>query len=127
MLWYNDKKINAAFGRLRDKRAAVGLTSQKEKTVEEEAKELEQQIAAATASQNIGAVIALITQASAHTPKDYVNMILGSMRFLYYSFLNRYHVRPIDFIDLVDGLLFMDAYGYLEKKEYEKISAATKK
>lgn len=126
MLRYYDKKINAAFGRLRDRRQAVGEASPQQ-TLEEEAQGLKEQIALASAAGDIGTIISLITQASSLPTEDYVATIMGGTRFMYYSFLNRFHVRPLDMEDMVDGMLFMDAYRYIEKKEYEKISAATKK
>lgn len=40
--------------------------------------------------------------------------------FIYYTYVNHFHIRPTDLIDLADGLLFMDAYGFLEKRAYEQ-------
>lgn len=126
MLRYYDKKINAAFGRLRDRRQAVGETSSSQ-SLEEEAKSLKEQMALASAAGDIGTIISLITQASSLPVEDYIATILGGTRFMYYSFLNRFHVRPLDMEDMVDGMLFMDAYRYIEKKENEKIMQQVRK
>lgn len=126
MLRHNDKKINAAFGRLRDKRQAVGETSHQQ-TLEEETQSLKRQMEIASATGDIGTIISLITKASALPEEDYVETLLGGARFMYYSFLNRFHVRPVDMIDMIDGTLFIDAYGYIEKKEYERARQQVRK
>lgn len=122
MLWYNDKKINAAFKRLRDKRKAVGIESHQKITPEEEAEILKRDMQAAAAANDISTVMSLMLRASSMTTEDYVDRLLGGVRFMYYSFVNKFHVRPIDLIDLVDGSLYMDAYNYIEKKERDRIT-----
>lgn len=84
-------------------------------------------MALASAAGDIGTIISLITQASSLPVEDYIATILGGTRFMYYSFLNRFHVRPLDMEDMVDGMLFMDAYRYIEKKENEKIMQQVRK
>lgn len=122
MLWYNDKKINAAFKRLRDKRKAVGIESHQKITPEEEAEILKRDMQAAAAANDISTVMSLMLRASSMTTEDYVDRLLGGVRFMYYSFVDKFHVRPIDLIDLVDGSLYMDAYNYIEKKERDRIT-----
>ena len=122
MLWYNDKKINAAFKRLRDKRKAVGIESHQKITPEEEAEILKRDIQAAAAANDISTVMSLMLRASSMTTEDYVDRLLGGVRFMYYSFVDKFHVRPLDLIDLVDGSLYMDAYNYIEKKERDRIT-----
>ena len=126
MLWHNDKKINTAFGRLRDKRKAVGETSHRQ-TPEQEAESLKEQIALASAAGDIATILSLVTQASSLPVEDYVETILGGTRFMYYSFVNRFHTRPVDLIDLVDGMLFIDASNHIEKEEIKKSMSARKK
>lgn len=121
MLWYNDKKINTAFKRLRDKRKAVGIESHQKITPEEEAEILKRDMQAAAASNDISTVMSLMLRASSMTTEDYVDRLLGGIRFMYYSFVDKFHVRPIDLIDLVDGSLYMDAYNYIEKKERDRV------
>lgn len=121
MLWYNDKKIDAAFRRLRDKRKAVGETSHRQ-SPEQEAKDLKNRMALAAAAQDISTMISLITQASSLPVEDYIETILGGTRFMYYSYLHTFQTRPIDLTDLVDGLLFMDAKQYIEKEANKKLS-----
>lgn len=122
MLWYNDKKINAAFKRLRDKRKAVGIESHQKITPEEEAEILKRDMQAAAAANDISTVMSLMLRASSMTTEDYVDRLLGGVRFMYYSFVDKFHVRPIDLTDLVDGSLYMDAYNYIEKKERDRIT-----
>lgn len=121
MLRYNDKKIDAAFKRLRDKRKAVGLESRRKMTPEEEAENLKRDMQAAAAANDISTVMSLMIQASSQTTDDFVDKILGGIRFMYYSFVDKFHTRPIDLEDLVDGILYTDAYNYIEKKERDRI------
>ena len=120
MLRYNDKKIDTAFQRLRDKRKAVGIESH-QLSPEEEAKQLERDAKAAAASNNIAGLLSLMVQASSQTTEDYVSKLIGGIRFMYYSFVDKFHTRPKDVEDLVDGMLYMDAVNYIEKKERAKL------
>ena len=90
-------------------------------TPEEEAENLKRDMQAAAAANDISTVMSLMIQASSQTTDDFVDKILGGIRFMYYSFVDKFHTRPIDLEDLVDGVLYMDAYNYIEKKERDRI------
>ena len=115
MLRINGKKINAAFRRLRERRAAVGLISTAE-SPEAEAKRIEQELAAATAAGDISTILRIIANTSSLTNDDYIKKTCGSLLFLYYTYIDRFHQRPVDIIDMIDGTLFLDAKGYILRK-----------
>ena len=99
----------------------MGIESHQKITPEEEAEILKRDMQAAAASNDISTVMSLMLRASSMTTEDYVDRLLGGIRFMYYSFVDKFHVRPIDLIDLVDGSLYMDAYNYIEKKERDRV------
>lgn len=119
MLRVNDKKIDTAFGRLRKRRESVGLISTAE-TPEQEAKRIEDEFKSASASGNIGALLSIITRSSKLSIHDYVKNTCGELLFLYYSYINHFHMVPVDLIDMVDGILYMDAENYIKKDALEK-------
>lgn len=100
----------------------MGIESHQKITPEEEAEILKRDMQAAAAANDISTVMSLMLRASSMTTEDYVDRLLGGVRFMYYSFVDKFHVRPIDLIDLVDGSLYMDAYNYIEKKERDRIT-----
>ena len=110
------KKIDAAFQRLQSKRAAVGNTEAPEETPEQEAARIQKDMAAASCSGNISALLSLIAETSALKPADYINQTVGNVRFLYYMFVEKFSNRPIDLIDMIDGLLYLDARVYTQKQ-----------
>lgn len=114
MLWLTGKKINAAFGRLSERRIAVGLMSAAE-TPEQEAARIKQDIALAQAAGDVAAILKLVTSASRKTTADFVKETCGSLLFLYYTYIDKLHVCPVDLDDLVDGLLYIDAKNYIIK------------
>lgn len=115
MLRVDGKKINAAFGRLRQRRAAVGIESTAE-TPEEEANRVKREIAAAQATGDIATILHIITQSSSLTTEDFIKKTCGGLLFVYYVYLKELHSKPVDIDDLIDGLLFLDAQGYITKK-----------
>ena len=119
MLWYYDKKINAAFERLRARRRAVGTESVAE-TPEQEAKRVSDEMAHAAATGDISKIIGLVTQCSALTPADFISKTVGGILFLYYMFIDKLHVRPTDLDDMIDGLLYLDAKDYIMKQSLNK-------
>lgn len=42
---------------------------------------------------------------------------------MYYSFVENLHVRPVDINDLIDGMLYLDARGYITKQHTDKLKA----
>lgn len=39
---------------------------------------------------------------------------------MYYSYVENLQVRPVDIDDLIDGMLYLDARGYITKQQREK-------
>ena len=120
MLWYTAKKINAAFGRLRERRESVGDTGGTHISPEEEAKQLERDIASAEATGDLLTIVSLLAKTAQLTVEDYVKKTIGNVMFLYYAHLDTYHVMPRDLDDLVDGMLFMQAKQYIRKRALEE-------
>lgn len=115
MLRVNDKKIDTAFGRLRKRRTAVGLSSTAEST-EDETERIRQAIAAAQATGDIATIIKLVTSTSKLTTTDFIQKTCGSLLFLYYTYVDKFKQLPVDIDDMVDGLLYFDAKNYIIKE-----------
>lgn len=72
---------------------------------------------AAAARGDIGAILKLITSTSALPPADFIKKTVGGILFIYYLYIDKYHVRPVDLRDLVDGMLYLDAKDYIIKQQ----------
>ena len=118
LLRVNDKKINTAFRRLRERRQAVGIGAASE-TPEQELERIKQELAAAQAAGDISTIIRIITQTSKMTTEDFIKKTCGGLLFLYYMYVEKLHVRPLDMDDMIDGLLFLDAKNYITKTAME--------
>lgn len=114
MLRTDGKKIDTAFRRLRERRDAVGITTTAE-TPEQEAERIKREIAAAQASGDISTIVRLIANTSKMTTADFIKETCGSLLFLYYTYMSQYHQRPVDMLDMVNGLLYLDAKNYITK------------
>ena len=119
MLRADGKKINTAFRRLRERREAVGIESTSE-TPEQELNRVKNEIAAAQATGDISTIIRIITRTSKLTTEDFIKKTCGGLLFLYYTYVEKLHVRPRDVEDMIDGILFLDAKGYIVKQQVEK-------
>lgn len=118
MLRVDGKKINAAFRRLRERREAVGIESTSE-TPEQELERVQQELATAQAAGDISTIIRIITQTSKLTTEDFIKKTCGGLLFLYYTYIEKLHVRPQDIEDMIDGILFLDVKGYIIKQQVE--------
>ena len=114
LLRVDDKKINTAFRRLRERRQAVGIGAASE-TPEQELERIKQELAAAQAAGDISTIVRIITQTSKMTTEDFIKKTCGGLLFLYYMYVEKLHVRPLDMDDMIDGLLFLDAKNYITK------------
>lgn len=72
----------------------------------------------AQAQGDISTLLNLITSTSGLTTTDFVRKTCGGLLFLYYSFVENLHIRPVDIDDLIDGILYMDARSYINKQAY---------
>ena len=118
LLRADDKKINTAFRRLRERRQAVGIGAASE-TPEQELERIKQELAAAQAAGDISTIVRIITQTSKMTTEDFIKKTCGGLLFLYYMYVEKLHVRPLDMDDMIDGLLFLDAKNYITKTAME--------
>lgn len=75
----------------------------------------------AAATGNISAILNQIVDASSLTVDDYVQKSLGFIRHTYYLFVDIFHTRPKDLIDMVDGLLYIECKGYMITQERNKM------
>ena len=98
----------------------VGEIFSTAETPEQEAKRIEQELAAASASGDISTILRIISSTSGLTAADYIKKTCGGLLFLYYTYVDKLHQRPVDMIDMIDGLLYLDAKGYINKKATEK-------
>lgn len=57
------------------------------------------------------------------TPADFIKKTLGSIMLAYYAFVDRFHMKPFDLEELVDGLLFIDVSNFIKKKAYDDAQA----
>lgn len=78
------------------------------------------EIKAASEAGDISTLLRIITKSSSLTVEDYIKKTLGSIRFMYYMYVDKLHVRPKDLIDMIDGLLYLDARTYILKQSNEK-------
>lgn len=85
-------------------------------TPEQEAERTKREIAAAQATGDIAALIRIVTRVSGLTAKDFIKKTCGGLLFMYYTYIERLHVVPIDMEDMVDGLLFLDSRNYIMKQ-----------
>lgn len=63
----------------------------------------------------------LLTQSSSMTVDDYIEKSLGNLRSQYYLYLDAYHQKPYDLIDMVDGILFLDCKQYVQEKARQEV------
>ena len=54
------------------------------------------------------------------TPTDFIQKTVGNLLYIYYFYVDRFKLKPRDLEDLVDGLLYIDANNFLQKKAAEK-------
>lgn len=87
---------------------------------EEEAKRIQDEMRIAAASGDISTVVRLIASTSSMTTQDFIKQTCGGLLFLYYTYVDKLHVKPTDLIDMVDGLLYMDAKNYIIKQAQAK-------
>ena len=77
-------------------------------------------MAAAQAAGDISTILKLVASTSAMTVTDFIQKTCGSLLFIYYTYVDKLHTRPVDIDDLIDGLLYLDARQYAIKQEMAK-------
>lgn len=71
---------------------------------------------AAQMAGDISTIIKIIARTSGLTVEDFIMKTCGSLLFMYYVYLKKFQVRPVDMDDMIDGLLFLDAEHYIQKQ-----------
>lgn len=74
-------------------------------------------MAAAQVVGDISTIIKIIARTSGLTVEDFIKKTCGSLLFMYYAYLKKFQVRPVDMDDMIDGLLFLDAEHYVQKQQ----------
>lgn len=75
----------------------------------------------AQARGDISTILSLVASTSSLTAADFIKKTCGGLLFMYYTYIDNLHTRPVDILDLVDGLLFLDAKGYIHKQQVDEI------
>lgn len=92
------------------------MVSTAAETPEQEAKRIQEEISTAIAAVDISSLLNTIVQASSLTVEDFVQKTCGALRFMYYTYLDKFHQCPLDVDDMIDGMLYLDAKGYIIKQ-----------
>lgn len=79
----------------------------------------------AQARGDISTILSLVASTSSLTAADFIKKTCGGLLFMYYTYIDNLHTRPVDVLDLVDGLLFLDAKGYINKQQADKLKRQT--
>lgn len=79
----------------------------------------------AQARGDISTILSLVASTSSLTAADFIKKTCGGLLFMYYTYVDNLHARPVDVLDLVDGLLFLDAKGYINKQHADKLKRQT--
>ena len=72
---------------------------------------------AAAETGNITAIMRIISLSSTLKPADFIKKSVGSLLFIYYTYIDKFHVRPLDIEDIIDGLLYNDARNYIDEQK----------
>lgn len=57
------------------------------------------------------------------TVTDFIQKTCGSLLFIYYTYVDRFHVVPANIDDMIDGILYIDAQQYIQKQAMAKAKA----
>lgn len=72
---------------------------------------------------DIAAIMRLIATSAQLKPADFIKKTVGNLRFLYYTYLDQLHNLPLDIEDLIDGMLYLDARGYVQDCHMKEVRA----
>lgn len=72
---------------------------------------------AAAETGNVAAIMRIISLSSTLKPADFIKKSVGSLLFIYYTYIDKFHVRPLDIEDIIDGLLYNDARNYIDEQK----------
>jgi hypothetical protein len=67
---------------------------------------------------DLSAILRLIQKTSKLPVQEFIKKTCGSLLYMYYTYVKQLHVVPVDLDDLIDGLLYLDAYHYAVKDTY---------
>ena len=66
-------------------------------------------------------MVSLVVDSGALSEDDYIEKTIGNLKLHYYLYLDTFHVRPRDLIDMVDGILYNKCKGYIQQKQIAEI------
>lgn len=89
-------------------------------TPEQEAKRVSEELKNAAASGDIHTIVKVIANTSSLSPTDFIQKTVGSLLYVYYMYVDRFHVIPTDLDDMIDGILFIEAHQYNLEKQAAK-------
>lgn len=87
---------------------------------EAESRRVTEELKNAAASGDIHTIVKVIANTSSLSPTDFIQKTVGSLLYVYYMYVDRFHVIPTDLDDMIDGILFMEAHQYNIEKSRPK-------
>lgn len=87
---------------------------------EQEAARVSKELQDAASSGDIHTIVKVIANTSSLSPTDFIQKTVGSLLYVYYMYVDRFHVIPTDLDDMIDGILFMEAHQYNIEKNRPK-------
>ena len=116
MQWVAIKKLDTAFQYLRDAYDRVGTNGTEPaiggESLKDTAADVQSQVKMAAAAGDLQGLIKMLMRTTKLSYSDYVQATVGPMLHLYYQYCDKFHTRPVDLIDLMDGILYMACQGY---------------
>lgn len=97
-----------------------------EETPEQEAKRIEKEAKLAAARGDISTLLNLMVSTSSMTATDFIKKTCGSLLFMYYSYVENLHTKPMDIEDMIDGILYLEARNYMQQQRINDLKAQKK-
>ena len=89
-------------------------------TPEAESKRVSEELRQAAASGDIHTIVKVIANTSSLSPTDFIQKTVGSLLYVYYMYVDRFHTLPTDLDDMIDGILYIEAHQYNIEKNRPK-------
>ena len=89
-------------------------------TPEQESKRVTEELKNAAASGDIHTIVKVIANTSSLSPTDFIQKTVGSLLYVYYMYVDRFHTVPTDIDDMIDGILYIEAHQYNVEKQMPK-------
>lgn len=89
-------------------------------TPEQESKRVSKALQDAASSGDIHTIVKVIANTSTLSPTDFIQKTVGSLLYVYYMYVDRFHTVPTDLDDMIDGILYIEAHQYNMDKQRQK-------